>query len=76
MKLIKTSNPKEIEWLLKERHVAKETGPDFKVFEVEEDVIVPDFSVTLPPPENKINKKKTDDSPKKKEKNKSSKNKR
>jgi hypothetical protein len=75
MKLIKTSNPKEIEWLLKERHAVKETGPDFKIFEVEEDVILPDFSVT--PPENKIDKKKeTDNLPEKKRKNKSPKNKR
>jgi hypothetical protein len=76
MKLIKTSNPKEIEWLLKEKHAIKETDLDFKIFEVEEDVILPDFSVT--PPENKIDKKnkETDGSSKKKGKNKSSKNKR
>jgi hypothetical protein len=44
MKLIKTSNQKEIDYLLKEGHSVKNTEGDLKVFEVEEDVIIPDFS--------------------------------
>jgi len=43
MKIIKTSNVKEIEWLLKERHIIKGTDLDFSIFEVEEDIIVPNF---------------------------------
>jgi len=75
MKLIKTSNPKEIEWLLKERHAVKETDLDFKVFEVEEDVILPDFSA-ISPPENKKTDKKNDNSPKEKKNKSLKKNKR
>ena len=74
MKLIKTSNPKEIEWLLKERHAVKETDLDFKIFEVEEDVILPDFSVI--PPENKKTDKKNDNPPKEKKNKSLKKNKR
>ena len=74
MKLIKTSNLKEIEWLLKERHAVKETDLDFKIFEVEEDVILPDFSI-IPPENNKINKK-SDISPKEKKNKSLKKNKR
>lgn len=40
MKIIKTSNPREIEWLAGKGYSASDPG----VFEVEEDVIIPNFS--------------------------------
>lgn len=43
MKKIITANLKEIEWLEKEGHVAKEVNGDMKGFEVEEDVVIPNF---------------------------------
>lgn len=43
MKLIKTSNLKEIEWLEKENHTHKGIEGDLKIFEVEEDVVIPNF---------------------------------
>lgn len=43
MKLINTSNQKEIEWLEKEGHIAIGVCGEEKEFEVEEDVNVPNF---------------------------------
>lgn len=43
MKLIKTSNVKEIEWLEKEKCIYIGMENDLKIFEVEEDIIIPDL---------------------------------